>query len=86
MNETTRNTLKIALALADQGHTVASVETHTPDGRTWSIATTSAGGYRLFEIDRDKGTSEEHDAVDAETWVAIALIEYLGAVGQPKPQ
>jgi len=101
MKATTKNTIEIAHALGRRGFTLASVEVHTPDGRTWEVAsvpagrgrhpdghwgprTGAAGGFRLFEIDRDTDAPSEHDAVDGDTWTASELIDYLRAVGQPK--
>lgn len=84
MNSTTKNTIEIASALGRRGFTVASVEVHTPDRRTWNVLPESSGGFRLFEIDRDQDTNEEHDAVDGETWHAGDLLDYLAAVGAAK--
>ncbi len=101
MNSTTKNTIEIAKTLGRRGFTLAGVEVHTPDGRTWEVAPVPAGrgrhadghwgprpgalgGFRLFEIDRDRETIDEHDAVDGDTWAASELIDYLDAVGQPK--
>ena len=46
MNHTTKSTIEIAKTLARRGFTVANVEVHTPDRRTWSIATVPAGRGR----------------------------------------
>ncbi|HMN39613.1 MAG TPA: hypothetical protein PKE29_02135 [Phycisphaerales bacterium] len=85
MKTSTKNAIGIASALGRRGFTVASVEVHTPDGRTWAIDTTNTGGFRLFEIDRDgRDGPNEHDAVEGDTWTAGDLIDYLAAVGEPK--
>lgn len=85
MKTSTKNAIEIASALGRRGFTVASVEVHTPDGRTWAIDTTNTGGFRLFEIDRDgRDGPNEHDAVEGDTWSASDLIDYLAAVGEPK--
>jgi len=102
MKATTKNTIEIAHALGRRGFTLASVEVHTPDGRTWEVAsvpagrgrhpdghwgprTGAAGGFRLFEIDRDgRRGPDEHDAVDGDIWTASDLLDYLAAVGEPK--
>lgn len=83
MKTSTRNAVEITSALGRHDFTVASVEVHTPDGRTWSIDTTNIGRFRLFEIDRETGGSDEHDADDGE-WSAGDLIDYLKAVGEQK--
>ena len=52
---------------------------------SWGPIAGAGGGYRLFEIDRDgRDGPNEHDAVDADTWSASDLIDYLDAIGQPK--
>ena len=85
MKTSTKNAIGLATALGCQDFTVASVEVHTPDGRTWAIDTTNIGGFRLFEIDREnEDAPNEHDAIDGDTWTADELIDYLRAVGQPK--
>ncbi len=101
MNDQTQRSLDLAFALARRGFTIATVEVHTPDGRTWSIDTVPAGrgrhadghwgpmadapgGFRLFEIDRDQGTFDEHDAVEGDAWEAGDLLDYLAAVGLPR--
>ena len=85
MKTSTKNAIGIASALGRRGFTVASVEVHTPDGRTWAIDTTNTGGFRLFEIDPDgRDGPNEHDAVDGDNWDAGDLIDYLKAVGEPK--
>ena len=83
MNATTKTTLDLAKTLAKSGFHIPAIEIHTPDGRTWNIATVPAGrgrhldghwgprpgalgGFRLFEIDRDTDTPNEHDAIDGE--------------------
>jgi hypothetical protein len=101
MNATTKTTLDLAKTLAKSGFHIPAIEIHTPDGRTWNIATVPAGrgrhldghwgprpgalgGFRLFEIDPDTDTPNEHDAIDGDTWTADELVDYLRAVGQPK--
>ncbi|MFN8729423.1 MAG: hypothetical protein ACK5Z4_06105 [Planctomyces sp.] len=104
MNATTKTTLDLAKTLAKSGFHIPAIEIHTPDGRTWNIATVPAGrgrhldghwgprpgalgGFRLFEIDRDRDDAPtEHDPVDYDTWDMGDLIDYLNAVGQPKPR
>lgn len=62
-----------------------------PEGRGrhadghWGPVAGRGGGYRLFELDHDEGTMEEHHAVEENTWDAGDLIDYLKAIGQPKP-
>jgi hypothetical protein len=62
-----------------------------PEGRErhadghWGPVAGAGGGYRLFELDHDAGTMDEHDAVEENTWQADDLIDYLKAIGQPKP-
>ena len=84
MNATTKTTLDLAKTLAKSGFHIPAIEIHTPDGRTWNIATVPAGRGRLFEIDRDTDAPNEHDAIDGDTWTADELVDYLRAVGQPK--
>jgi hypothetical protein len=101
MDATTKTTLDLARRLASSGLTIAAIEIHTPDGRTWTINTIPAGrgrhadghwgpiagakgGFRLFEIDRDQNTIDEHDPLDYDAWDAGDLLDYLKAVGQPK--
>lgn len=81
MNSTTKSTIEMAGALGARGFTIASIEVHTPDGRTWNVAGETGGGFRLFEIDRDQDTIEEHDAIEGNTWTESELIDYLRAVG-----
>lgn len=50
----------------------------------WGPVPGSLGGYRLFEVDRDQYTIDEHDAVDGDLWDAGDLMDYLRAVGEPK--
>ena len=51
----------------------------------WGPMAGALGGFRLFEIDRDRGDEPtEHDAVDGDTWTAGELTDYLDAVGKPK--
>jgi hypothetical protein len=74
-----------ASRLASQkGVALHALEFHTPDRRTWSLEAVAAGGFRLFEVDRDQGTNEEHDAVDGDTWELGDALDYLGAVGAAK--
>lgn len=81
----TKNAIGIASALGRRGFTVASIEVQTPDGRDWAIDTTNVGGFRLFELDRDRRDGpNEHDPVEGKTWTAGDLIDYLAAVGEPK--
>jgi hypothetical protein len=47
MNSTTNNTIEIAKTLGRRGFTLAGVEVHTPDGRTWEVAPVPAGRGRL---------------------------------------
>lgn len=67
-----------------KGVALHSLEFHTPDRRTWSLKAVAGGGFRLFEVDRDQGTSEEHDAVEGDTWHLVDALDYLGAVGAAK--
>jgi len=85
MNATTKTTLALAKTLAENGFHIPAVEIHTLDGRTWNVGTVPTGrtrhpGFRLFEINRDTGTSREHDAIDGNTWFASDVIDYLRAV------
>jgi hypothetical protein len=53
----------------------------------WGPKAGAPGGFRLFEIDRDRDDAPtEHDPVDYDTWDMGDLIDYLNAVGQPKPR
>lgn len=52
----------------------------------WGPIAGSLGGFRLFEMDLDRGTIDEHDAVEDDTWNAADLMDYLEAVGQPNPR
>lgn len=54
-----------------------------PDG-SWGPSPGAPNGYRLFEMDVETGGSDEHDAVDGDTWELGNLLDYLDAVGQPK--
>ena len=54
------------------------------DDGSWGKVLGAGGGFRLFEIDRDTDTPDEHDAIDGDTWAADELVDYLRAVGQPK--
>jgi hypothetical protein len=66
--------------------TAFAVHATTPDGRTWEIQTTSIGCFRLFELDPEgEREPEEHDAVEANEWDIGELIDYLDAIGQPRP-
>jgi hypothetical protein len=76
--------LDIAENIQDRGFGIAGVTVHTQDNRAWSIECAGTGGFRLFEIDDDQGTRQEHDAVDDETWSAQELVDYLDAVGRPR--
>lgn len=101
MNATTKSTIDLAKTLAARGFHIPAIEIHTPDGRTWNVATVPAGrgrhadghwgprpgaesGFRLFEIDRETGAPQEHDAIDGDTWDAGELADYLRAVGEAK--
>lgn len=84
MNEISRRAIRMGTRLARGGLSVVGHEVHTPDGRTWYIEAVSDGGWRLFEVDRDQDTIEEHDTVEGDTWSADDLIDYLKAVGQPR--
>ena len=51
----------------------------------WGPKAGAPGGFRLFEIDRDRDDAPtEHDPVYYDTWDAGDLIDYLNAVGQLK--
>lgn len=50
----------------------------------WGPRPGALAGFRLFEMDSEDGSPNEHDAVDGDTWTADDLIDYLKAVGQPK--
>lgn len=67
-----------------KGVMLQAMEFHTPDRRTWSLEAVAGGGFRLFEVDRDQGTREEHDAVDGDTWHLVDVLDYLEAVGAAK--
>ena len=47
MNATTKTTIDLAKTLAESGFHIPAIEIHTPDGRTWNIATVPAGRGRL---------------------------------------
>lgn len=86
MNSTTKNALAITRLLGNRGCTVSSVTVHTPDGREWAIDIDSPMGFRLYEVDpNDRESAEEHHAIDDDTWNASDLIDYLKAVGEPRP-
>ena len=101
MSTSTSRTLDLALALDRRGLAVAGLEVHTPDGRTWNVASVpegrgrhadghwgamanAPGGFRLFEIDHDQNTIDEHEAVGDDTWSLGDLIDYLDVVGRAK--
>ena len=85
MTNAADQTSRIADALERRAIAVTSIEAATPDGRAWSIEPAAAGGFRLFEIDRDGGRQpEEHDAAEGDSWSAGDLADYLDAVGRPK--
>lgn len=67
--------------LKASGFAVVGTVIKTPDGRTWCIDAMSDGGWRLYEIDRQREVYEEHDAVEGDTWDAGDLVDYLRAVG-----
>ncbi|MFN5957978.1 MAG: hypothetical protein ACK462_08600, partial [Planctomyces sp.] len=46
MNATTKTTIDLAKTLAKSGFHIPAIEIHTPDGRTWNIATVPAGRGR----------------------------------------
>jgi hypothetical protein len=49
MNATTKTTLDLAKTLAKSGFHIPAIEIHTPDGRTWNIATVPAGRGRHLD-------------------------------------
>jgi hypothetical protein len=49
MNATTKTTLDLAKTLAKSGFHIPAIELHTPDGRTWNIATVPAGRGRHLD-------------------------------------
>ena len=49
MNATTKTTLDLAKTLAKSGFHIPALEIHTPDGRTWNIATVPAGRGRHLD-------------------------------------
>ena len=49
MNATTKTTLDLAKTLAKSGFHIPALEVHTPDGRTWNIATVPAGRGRHLD-------------------------------------
>jgi hypothetical protein len=51
----------------------------------WGPVPGPGGGYRLFEVDHDEGTLDEHDPVEENVWYPSDLVDYLKAIGQPKP-
>ncbi len=66
--------------------TVAPGRARHADGH-WGPKAGAPGGFRLFEIDHDRDDAPiEHDPVDYDTWDMGDLIDYLNAVGQPKPR
>ncbi|MBX3322236.1 MAG: hypothetical protein KF757_04525 [Phycisphaeraceae bacterium] len=54
------------------------------DDGSWGTKSGAPYGFRLFEIDHETGCSDEHDAIDSDTWPIDDLLDYLRAVGQPK--
>ncbi len=62
---------------------VATGRGRNEDG-SWGPRPGAVGGFRLFEVDHEHDTIEEHDAVDGDTWTAGDLIDYLAAVGAKK--
>ena len=50
MNATTKTTLDLAKTLAKSGFHIPAIEIHTPDGRTWNIATVPAGRGRHLSL------------------------------------
>lgn len=98
MNATTRQTLRMANALANAGFGIPAIEIDTADGRRWQIDTVPAGrgrrddgswgemagrpgGYRLFEVNRNTGELDEHDAIEDDVWYIDDLRDYLRGVG-----
>lgn len=68
-----------SIATATDGHG------RSPDGH-WGPCPGALGGFRLFEIDPDgRRGPDEHHAIDDDTWTASDLIDYLKAVGEPRP-
>ena len=63
--------------------TVPAGKARFPDGH-WGKRPEALGGFRLFEVDQERETIDEHDAVDGDTWTIDEVIDYLRAVGQPK--
>lgn len=56
------------------------------DDYSWGPIPGAPGGYRLFEIDPEgRDGPNEHDAVESDTWELGDMLDYLQAVGQPKP-
>lgn len=51
---------------------------------SWGPRPEAIGGFRLFEVDHELDTVEEHDAVDGDTWTEFDLVDYLRAVGAKK--
>ena len=49
MNATTKTTIDLAKTLAKSGFHIPAIEIHTPDGRTWNIATVPAGRGRHLD-------------------------------------
>ena len=49
MNATTKTTLDLTKTLAKSGFHIPAIEIHTPDGRTWNIATVPAGRGRHLD-------------------------------------
>ena len=49
MNATTKTTLDLAKTLAKSGFHIPAIDIHTPDGRTWNIATVPAGRGRHLD-------------------------------------
>ncbi len=50
MNATTKTTLDLAKTLAKSGFHIPAIEIHTPDGRTWNIATVPGGRDGVGEL------------------------------------
>ncbi len=46
IDASTKTTLDLAKTLATRGFRIPAIEVHTPDGRTWNIATVPAGRGR----------------------------------------
>ncbi len=49
VNATTKTTLDLAKTLAKSGFHIPAIEIHTPDGRTWNVATVPAGRGRHLD-------------------------------------